>query len=963
MLTSDRSPPQPSRLEAIVESVADKVGEELRSERWGPRLRVTAVFSLLTLAMLAILIRVILAPTGGDGQQAPQPLAASESERSSGAEDANAGAPGSQALAENGTGSAGAPLILSGGAAAGAAPAVQAAKWRRPPSFAGERHPPGSLRQLEQAAGLPALIESVGRRAIIAGPSLSPAVEREWAACLDEAGRTWPLMDRRHRDTIVAACIETLRGVDQPAVVDRLVAPLRGGEPVTNTASLWSNAFRSGVLAEILARASLLPPGLVASAGEALRAGVAADAGAGGLIDGGAADRAGSAPRGDQGGHSGSATNDGDGPRTTAPADDDRGQIDGGGAGGGFPRGAAARLDASLPKLVDELVRAQREARDAGSTVEAGSVAAPAPGEWANLWEGWITAQRAVRSGTALQGAYAAATSAILRSGMDLSITGPGSDVLGRLVTPLLDFNDDPGVRRSLLAWLDDPRISSDALWVLTSLMLRNAGIAWFRSDLLIDWSSSLEARRAIRDAIALRWAEPAVAPPTTRPAIVVTKELLEQWRRALRGIEGRVAAARAPSELLRALLLCASLNEAAAAIEVGQEPRARDLVAEVGPALDPAADPNAWPPGGGVVAGAVGSPSGPDGEWARQLEGAERNLEQRLATIRHLRTRPGGDLGPRDAELFIREVIRGSPLEVRSVARSVLLESFRQGPNVLLELLDQLAEANPTEELSQVIGELLERPLPSVRSPEWVRESRVALLRHLIELRRGTDAELDLLATAVAEVMRSRLTLLPRTSIEPPRGDAPPQTVLARLVDGWRERAGGLLVVRPIPAPLAELDRRRSLRQQVAFGAIVLFVAEQAAHLELLAFVLSAEAPWLAPPIQALVQQAAIERGEATSALAQSLLGELAIARLWELAFAGPEESTPASAASTMEPSDGRAEEGSAPLPAGSPPNDRPSAPGTPDRGDAPVRPREAPQMPPPGVEPPTRMLPPVRR
>jgi hypothetical protein len=815
---------------------------------------------------------------------------------------------------------------------------VLPAKWPRPPTFSGARQPPDSLRLLEQAAGLPALIETVGRRAIVAGASLSPAVEREWAACLDEAGRSWPLMDRRHRDTIVAACVETLRGVDQPATLDRLMAPLRGGEPLHGAAALWSNAFRSGVLAEIVARAALLPPGLVAAAGEALRAGVNTEASAE-HRDGPAA-RGGGVP-----------------PSIGAALDDARTQTD-----GGFARGAAARLDAALPKLVELLGTAQRKAHDESPAPRPGAPPSP-EGQWADLWEAWITAQRAVRQGQELQGAYAAAAEALLRSGMDLSLPGPGSDVLGRLVTPLLDFNDDAGVRRSLLAWLEDPRISSDALWVLTSLMLRNAGIAWFRSDLLVDWTFDPSARRSVRDAIASRWPEPSIVPPPTRPAIVVSGDLLAAWREALRGVEGRATEARTQPELLRTLLLCATLNEAAAAIEVGQEPQARDLVSQVEAALDPSMNATAWPPRDGLVGGPIGTPSGPDGEWARQLESAERNLEQRLATLRHLRTMPGGDLGPRDAELFIREVIRGSPVEVRSVARSVLLESFKHGPTVLLELLDQLPESAPAEELSQVISELVDRPLPSIRAPEWTREARVALLRHLLGLRRGTDAEIDLLAAAISEVMRSRLALLPRSAIEAPRGNISAQGALARLVDGWRERAGGLLVVRPIPGSLTELDRRRSLRQQVAFGAIVLFAAEQVSHLELLAYVLSAEAPWLAAPIMELVQLATVERGQATSALAQTVVGELAIAKLWELAFAGPLASEFPSAGAPLKPAGMPEEDATTPLPPGVPPGDRPEAPGTPQRDDSPTRPRGLPQVPPPGVEPPTRAPPPVRR
>lgn len=884
------APLEPSRLEAIVEQLTERMGEELRSERWGPRMRVTAVFSILTLALLALLVRVLVTDQ--------RPATAPPATATASTEDV-VSPPTSEGSAM--------PATID---REREAPVVLPAKFERPPNFAGARRPEQALRLLEQSPGLPALIEGLGRRAVVAREGLSPAVEREWIAAIDEAGGCWPLMEVPLRDHIVASFAEALRGLDDPRVTDRLLAPLRGVEPPRSALGLWQGAFRVGVLSEIVARAAIMPPTLVGSATEALRA-----------LAGEARDAA--TARG-TGGFAGGA--------------------------GGFAGGAGQWLDLAVPTLVERLAAPGAEDR------------------FADEWEAWIEAQRALRDGASLQAAYAGAVGALLRSGIDLSATGPASDVLGRLVL-LLDLNDDRGVRAALLGWVRDPRVPSESLWVLTSLMLRQAGIRWFGSDLVLAWSASDLERGGLADSISTRWMPPAESSQGRRPPIAVSGDLLDTWRATLRELELAARGARTSGAAVRAVLLTAMLNQAAAAIELGQEQRGRELVAEIRAEIAAPKDRGVWPPRGGSSANPIGAPSGADGEWSRQHAEAERNLEQRLATLRQLRTRPGGDLGPRDAEVFVREVVRGSPNEVRSVARAVMLETFRWGPNVVLELLDQLPDAGASEDLSQVIAELTERPLPAVRASEWMRAARLALLGHLLQLRRGDDAELDLLASALTEVIRERHMLLPRAAMEIAPANASPQEAMERLVDAWRERAGSSLSTRPTPAPLPELDRRRALRRQVAHGGIVSFVAEQVAHLELTAYAIAAQAPWLAGDLDTILQKAFEERAASPSALAQAMGTELALSRVWELAFVGDAATAVVGEggedpAGRKGPNDDMAPSSpsgplAAPGPGGAP--SQPASPG--DRG-APTltKPREQAPVPPPGVEPPTQRDPPTR-
>ena len=72
------------------------------------------------------------------------------------------------------------------------------------------------------------------------------------------------------------------------------------------------------------------------------------------------------------------------------------------------------------------------------------------------------------------------------------------------------------------------------------------------------------------------------------------------------------------------------------------------------------------------------------------------------------------------DASVLVDEAYRGSPNEVRSVARAVILDSFRSGPNIALELLDQFPGRARTDSLSDFIGELSGWTLPGPRTPGW---------------------------------------------------------------------------------------------------------------------------------------------------------------------------------------------------------------------------------------------------
>lgn len=538
----------------------------------------------------------------------------------------------------------------------------------------------------------------------------------------------------------------------------------------------------------------------------------------------------------------------------------------------GFDAGASAWLNQAIVPLV--------EATEIEQGVD-------------DFWEMWLAAERTIGGADRRQRTLLAAVTRMLETSTDLSRAGPSLNVLARLLTEA-NFVGSAVVRDATIALFDRRETVSDHdLWVLTSLLCQLDTAPWFGSDLVLPDQAGLAFRNRIRDRIDARWpeiADTAESAAALARGLQIDPRAVAKWRDAVAGLES-LPAPDGDVGALERLALAARLNETALRMSLRQRAEAETLlggveaiVAEVGRRPLARAPDSPLLAGAGFSRPARGQATGVDGEWAEAYADARRKTTEKLKWLRALGNQAGSDLGPLDAEVFVREVYHGTPKEVRSVARSILVEQFVDGPEVAMEMLDQFPDAPRADRtLAEVLRHLTGRLLPSSRSEASGPDARLALARHALALRRDTPNLIDDLAVLLRECYVDRTGLVDRGATEGLTARTP-QSAAAHLADAWRDRARGAIARRAVPDDLAGLARRRATRRRLARGPVQLFVAEQITMLEYHAYVAVAEQPAMAEAVLAVLVDSSVRRRDASHLLAQATEAELAMARIWAL-------------------------------------------------------------------------------
>lgn len=825
--------PQPILGSALLQRLSDNLSAELKREDPWPTIKLSIVFGVLTLVLGFIGLHMIL------------------SDRS-----AEPATPSGTPTIVPTVSDVVTPTIDSHVSQDASRARASLAVFPIKPTMLGNALPHEALAAAGDFGTLNDQLDELARKLTI---SDNPAdiVFRQWEHDINVVAAGWLQAEPSMRRQVESKVIEVLRaGSDQPTVSDRLLSALIppmaassvGGSALNQPIDLWRGAWKAGMLTRIAQSASfateasgMRPGSLAASMIQSARVmhqRVFA---------------------------------------TTASLPTD------------FESAAREWLNQQIPTLV---------------TITGSNDA------YADYWELWISGQRELGLNEFQLQSIMNALRAILMTSADLAKPGPHVNVVGRLLTIALE-RASPTSRDALLAYVDDEAITSRDLWVLTSLIAMHDEVTWFPDRLVIAEDADQRQRWRTRDEMAGVWPQVTLADPTIgataggRP-IQVDPVLAARWSAVLDAaltIDPN-APSPLPLEHMMALLRAARLNQCVEYLAAGQDDAAQRLLAQLeGSVPHSGALPSTSPQTQQVQPGGGGGPIGPDGVWSNQYQEAGTAVQSRIDLLRALRQVTGGsgsggagragvsgaDLGPLDADLFVREVYRASPAEVRSVAQE-LVHQFAGGPTVSLAMLDQLADAPVNDATSRLIADFTGAMLPSPRSRAWPTAARIALIEHTFEVLPSGRSEVDVHSAVLANAyeVRAGLWNAQFTAQAEPRAT---QEALALLTQAMLERAGQLITATPTPDDLNGLQRRRAARWRLALGVTQQFAVEQLTALDLLAYITVAEQPNTRDRVLQVLQHASMARQTASHVIEQCGVIELAMARMWRIRV-GLEES-----------------------------------------------------------------------
>lgn len=366
-----------------------------------------------------------------------------------------------------------------------------------------------------------------------------------------------------------------------------------------------------------------------------------------------------------------------------------------------------------------------------------------------------------------------------------------------------------------------------------------------------------------------IAWAEIAGRRWPTRSASDgprVDGDLLARWDRVRR--ELAATPLRSDAAALRVAVQAGRLGEAAAWL--GQDPRLaverfeaieRELSVEQRDLPDPPIR--------------AGRAIGLDGEWAEAMTAALGDAAMRIELVRRLRSR-GGDLGPRDAEAFVRAVVSDGP-QVRTAAASLLLDRYSDGPEVLRRLLARLDGRPIDEAFVAVLQRLAGGGLPALGDPGLLPEARRALLDRFLRAESSELRPLARLASRYAATVEGLAGAIAGRGGADAEPDADPAEPMGRLADA-------LLAQLADPEAAAAIFERRELRLGLAEHPPQRLVAEQAAAAEAIAAMLGGESAARREAADATLASLSAQRRASATSLEQAAHGALAIADLLRL-------------------------------------------------------------------------------
>lgn len=282
----------------------------------------------------------------------------------------------------------------------------------------------------------------------------------------------------------------------------------------------------------------------------------------------------------------------------------------------------------------------------------------------------------------------------------------------------------------------------------------------------------------------------------------------------------------------------------------------------------------------------------GDDGGWTERYLGAQNAPTTRMQMLTELQA--AATLAPLQAEIVVREALRGSPVQVRRLAAEIV-QKHTSTASVVNAALEQLPIMPWTGENAALMSRIGNGTLPPADDPSRRIVARRLLVERLLELlaSEGDVGRIDLLLRDLSEsyVARSSMAPPPASAANPAPDPPPAHLVAAQARARWRRIAEGIVAVGREPLSLDQIDGRMAARLRLADGQVQAFAVEQLAVCELMAFTLAAERAEDAPRAAEVLRRLTSERREADHILTQVRAAERAMLAIWLLRLGGPEQ------------------------------------------------------------------------
>ncbi|MEM1329649.1 MAG: hypothetical protein AAGG07_03715 [Planctomycetota bacterium] len=433
-------------------------------------------------------------------------------------------------------------------------------------------------------------------------------------------------------------------------------------------------------------------------------------------------------------------------------------------------------------------------------------------------------------------------------------------DVLRRIVAEI-GWRDGDRAREVFVALLADPRVSADRASVLTGALTERSAAAGIEPGMMLARGATPAVRRDLADAYRSAWglAESGA-----------TSAIADVWLRAVNAVLDEEPAVSTTSVLATVAVL-SELHLAAKLQWDGDQSGAEALLARA----------------------AAGGSTGPSSAARSPLFGSDRRAtawtvavltvdspQDRLPLIERA---PSSPMTPGDAEVLFELAVAGRPERVRERATVAVL-ARRDDPAILNAALEREPTLPRTRRTARLIEELTGATSLSVGDAGFSLRVRGALVDRLLELV-GGDA-----TGPVESAERVARAYEQLAGASAGRADAAPVYAAAESAgaraDTLRAMVSDVLLPPEIGLTRLGIDERRAARLTLAADPAQRFWAEQAAGVELLAFLVAIERPSYVAVVRGVLDDFEADTRSSGHVYRQLLAAERAAVRLWGVRF-----------------------------------------------------------------------------